>query len=330
LSGVELVKIRADDDGIRLDRWFKRHYPALGHGQLEKLLRAGNVRVDGKRATAGLRVAAGAEVRVPPLGEAVEAPKGVAAKPDRKTILADRRAIEDMIIHEDEDVIVLNKPAGLAVQGGTNITQHLDGMMQAYRTDTGEKPRLVHRIDKDTSGILVMAKSAAAAAKLTAAFRTRAARKVYWALVVGKPPIAKGKIDAPIAKESVDDREKVEVTEDGKRAVTLYAVVDHAAHKVSWLALMPLTGRTHQLRVHCALMGKPIVGDGKYGGADAHLQGSISRKLHLHARELTIPHPRGGLLKVTAPLPKHMLESWALFGFDPDDRQDYFAEEDEA
>lgn len=329
MSGVELVKVAADDDDIRLDRWFKRHYPALGHGQLEKLLRGGNIRVDGKRATAGQRLAAGEEIRVPPLGD-MPAPTGAAPKSDKKTILEDRRSIQDMIIHEDEDVIVLNKPSGLAVQGGTGLTKHLDGMMQAYRTSSGEKPRLVHRIDKDTSGILVMGKTAAAAAKLTAAFRTRAARKVYWALVVGKPHIPQGKIDAPIAKESTDDREKVEVSEDGKKAVTLYATVDHAANKASWLALMPLTGRTHQLRVHCALMGNPIVGDGKYGGADAHLQGSISRKLHLHARELTIPHPRGGILKVTAPLPKHMLESWSFFGFDPDDREDHFAEEDEA
>jgi 23S rRNA pseudouridine955/2504/2580 synthase len=326
MSTVQLIRVKADDDGIRLDRWFKRHYPALSHGRLEKLLRGGNVRVDGKRATSALRLAPGAEIRVPPLeGELRE----VAAPKTRSEFKAgpeDRRAIEDMIIHEDDDILVLNKPAGLAVQGGTGITRHLDGMMNVYRTASGEKPRLVHRIDKDTSGILVMGKTAAAAAKLTAAFRTRAARKIYWALVIGKPQVPNGKIDAPLAKESVDDREKVEISDDGKKAVTLYATVDHAAHKTSWLALMPLTGRTHQLRAHCAAIGHPIVGDGKYGGTDAHLQGNVSRKLHLHARELTIPHPKGGMITVTAPLSPHMLESWEMFGFDPNYAEDPFAE----
>lgn len=330
MSGVKLVNVRADDDDIRLDRWFKRHYPGLGHGPLSKLLRTGQIKVDGKKATAGQHVVAGSQVRVPPLGDdALKSPEPK-AKPDRKSGLEDRRAIEDMIIHEDDDVIVLNKVAGLAVQGGTNMQKHVDGMMEAYRGPTGEKPRLVHRIDKDTSGILVLAKSASAAAKLTAAFRHRSTRKIYWALVVGKPSIEQGKIDAPLSKEGGDDRERVEISEEGKRAVTLYTVVDHAALKTSWLALMPLTGRTHQLRAHCAAIGAPIVGDGKYGGAEAQLQGSVSRKMHLHARELEIPHPRGGTLHVVAPLPRHMAETWDLFGFDANDNQNHFPEDDDA
>ncbi len=329
MSGVQIIAVVADDDGIRLDRWFKRHYPGLAHGRLSKLLRTGQVRVAGKRVQASQRLDAGVEIRVPPLDDDAVKPHKSTNRPAPKHSEDDLRLLKDMIIHQDKDLIVFNKLPGLAVQGGSGVTQHIDGLLEGLRDAQGVKPRLVHRIDKDTSGLLVVAKNAQAATKLTAAFRTRSAKKLYWALVVGKPDIAMGKIDAPLAKEADGDRERMEVNEEeGKKAVTLYAIKDHAAARVSWLALRPLTGRTHQLRAHCEAVGTPILGDGKYGGKEAHIQGSISRKLHLHARELDIPHPSGGRLHVVAPLPKHMSESWDFFGFDARDNTDPFEEED--
>lgn len=314
MSGVQTLTVTGDEHDLRVDRWFRRHFPELKHGRLEKLLRTGQIRVDGKRARSNQRLEAGQVVRVPPLGEQPDLP------PDGEPKLspADAAMIRACVIHMDDDVIVLNKPPGLATQGGTGTTRHIDGMLEALRYDYPDKPRLVHRLDRDTSGVLVVGRTARAASSLAAAFKSRDARKVYWAVVVGAPKPAEGKVSAPLARPPARPGERMEVDEDGgKPAVTVYRTVEAVSGKVAWLEMEPLTGRTHQLRVHAAVIGTPILGDGKYGGAEAHLSGhGVSRKLHLHARALRLPHPRGGTLEVTAALPDHMAETFEFFAFD--------------
>jgi 23S rRNA pseudouridine955/2504/2580 synthase len=319
---AQLIQVSTDDADIRLDRWFRRHFPGVQHGRLEKLLRTGQVRVDGKRAKASHRLAQGETIRIPP-GIEQGPPENAARPPVRE---ADARFVQSLVIHRDRDVIAINKPPGLAVQGGTGTTRHLDGMLDALRFDAEERPRLVHRLDRDTSGVMLLARSARAAAQLSEAFRHKSARKIYWALVAGVPRLAQGKIDLALAKEGGPAGERVAADDDGKRAITLYSVLDRIGDKAAWLALLPLTGRTHQLRVHCAeAIGTPIVGDHKYGGDRADLPGQdIGRHMHLHARTLVLPHPAGGTLTVTAPLPEHMRAAWQFFGFDPEARDDPF------
>ena len=286
------------------------------------------MRIDGGRAKSGTRLRAGQRVRIPPALAAGESAPPAAARP---AILdpADREAVRAMVIHVDGDVIVLNKPPGLAVQGGTRTRRHLDGMLEALRYRAAERPRLVHRLDRDTSGVMVVARSAAAAARLGAAFRSKRARKVYWALTVGLPDLDRGEIDLAVGKRGTRGGERMTVDAGGaaRPALTRYAVVEAAGRRVAWLALMPLTGRTHQLRVHCAAIGTPMVGDAKYGGREAFLSGEgLERRLHLHARRLTLPHPAGGTLDVVADLPPHMRAAWHFFGFDPDWPGDPFEE----
>jgi 23S rRNA pseudouridine955/2504/2580 synthase len=315
MTSVQVVSVGEDEAELRLDRWFRRRFPQLGHGMLERLLRTGQVRVDGKRAKSNQRLAPGQTVRVPPFDEkpAEHLPARVRVAPDD----AEAKALRDAVLYRDDDVIVLNKPPGLAVQGGTGTERHLDAMLDALVFDAAERPRLVHRLDKDTSGCLLLGRSALAAARLAASFRSRAAHKCYWALVVGVPSIRQGRIDAALAKLSGRMGDKVAVDEeDGRRAVTYYRVVESAHKKAAWLELEPRTGRTHQIRAHCALLGVPIQGDGKYGSRAAYLAGQgISRKLHLHARAIEIPHPRKGVIRAVAPLPSHMAASFAFFGF---------------
>jgi 23S rRNA pseudouridine955/2504/2580 synthase len=318
MSEVRMMEVGPEDSDLRLDRWFKRHFPELAHGRLEKLLRTGQVRVDGKRAQSGDRVVPGQSIRVPPLGKAPprdDQPPSPRAAP--QPTAREAAEIRACVLHRDQDVIVLNKPAGLAVQGGTNTNHHLDGLLDALRFDAPERPRLVHRLDKDTSGILLLARSGAAAAKLADAFRSKAARKTYFAVVVGLPKPARGRIDLALAKLPGRGGEKMAPDEeDGKAAVTYYTVVEHASTKAAFLALMPVTGRTHQLRAHCIALGTPIFGDGKYGGANAQIPGMPhSRALHLHASSIVLPHPNGGILRATAPLPAHMQATWRFFGF---------------
>jgi 23S rRNA pseudouridine955/2504/2580 synthase len=320
-SAVVTARVAADEDGLRLDRWFRRRYPDLTHGRLEKLLRTGQVRVDGKRAKSGFRLAAGQAIRVPPLSRGripARDESSAPERPRRPVVPEDARMLAERVLYNDDDVIVLDKPAGLAVQGGSGTHRHLDGMLDALRFGA-ERPRLVHRLDRDTSGVLVLARTAHAAAELTAAFRGRDARKVYWAAVVGVPHPLEGRIDLPLAKAGGPKGERVAVAdESGQRAVTRYRVADRAGKRAAWLVLEPETGRTHQLRVHAAALGTPILGDGKYGGRDAFLKGGgISPKLHLHARAIRLPHPRGGQIEVAAPLPAHMVATWRFLGFDP-------------
>ena len=319
---VETVTVDDKEGPLRLDRWFRRHFPELAHGRLERLLRTGQIRVDGKRAKAGDRLASGQVIRLPPLDAAAPS----APVPPRRLRPADEAMLQGAVLHRDDAVIVLNKPPGLAVQGGTKSERHLDGLLEGLRFGHAERPRLVHRLDKDTSGVLVIARSAAAAAMLTRAFRDKTTRKTYWALVVGLPKPLQGRISLALAKGAGQGRERVRADPDeGKPAITYYRVIDSVGERASWLALLPVTGRTHQLRAHCAAIGTPILGDGKYGGPAAHLDGPPgSRRLHLHARAIAIPHPQGGILRVSAPLPPHMRQSWEFFDF-PDDVDDPFA-----
>ena len=307
---------------MRLDRWLKRRFPGVPHARLHKWLRTGQVRLDGKRAKAGDRVCTGQGVRVPPVDEALPPPIPPVTE-------ADAVALKARILHRDARVLAVNKPPGLAVQGGTGLSRHLDGLLDALRFDSGDRPRLAHRLDKDTSGVLLLGRDAAATAKLAAAFRAHAARKLYWAVVVGAPKPASGRVRLALAKAPGRRGERMAPGPAGaKKAETLYRVVESAGQKAAWLALEPLTGRTHQLRAHCLALGAPILGDGKYGGRAAFLDlGSGGRKLHLHARAIRIPHPGGGVLEVTAPLPAHMIETWQLFGFDEGTAEAGFAEE---
>jgi 23S rRNA pseudouridine955/2504/2580 synthase len=327
VSNVEQVDIRAEDDGVRLDKWLKKRYPGLTQGRVEKLLRTGQVRVDGGRVKSNARLEAGQMVRVPPLGDLSPPP----AKPKPKTTPQDRAYVQELVRHKDSSLIVINKPAGLAVQGGSKTERHLDGMLEGLKFDAPERPKLVHRLDRDTSGVLVLARNSKAAAYLGRAFKKKDAHKIYWALTVGVPRPAQGTIRMPLAKLGGPGRERVHAAEfedeEAKNATTHFAVVAQAGQRLAWVAFMPVTGRTHQIRAHAAYALKtPIAGDGKYGGAEAHPGGEIERKLHLHARALDIAHPEGGRLKCTAPLPEHMLKAWKLLGFDPNDDGDPFAE----
>lgn len=310
--------VAGDESGVRLDRWFRRRYPGIPHGRLERLLRTGQVRVDGRRARAGQRLEAGQEIRIPPLGDAAaQAPAQGRSRPPAPVRPAEAEALAARILWRDDDVIALDKPAGLAVQGGPGAGRHLDAMLDALRFDAPERPRLVHRLDRDTSGVLLLARNAWAAARLTAAFRTREARKLYWAVVVGVPKTSAGRIDVPLAKAPGPRGERVAADrEAGRPAATRYRVIERAGRRAAWIAFEPETGRTHQIRVHAAALGTPILGDGKYGGRAAFLEGAeIAKRLHLHARAVRLPHPRGGVLEAAAPLPPHMAETWRFFGF---------------
>jgi 23S rRNA pseudouridine955/2504/2580 synthase len=328
MTGVQMREVSADEADIRLDRWFKRHFPALGHGRLEKLMRTGQVRVDGKRAKASTRVLPGQTIRVPPLesADAAQRPRPSDGSAVRE---ADVASLKRAILYMDDDVIALNKSPGLAVQGGSKVSVHVDAMLDGLRFGNAERPRLVHRLDKDTSGVLLLGRSAYAAAALTEAFRGRDARKTYWALVAGTPKPKSGRIDMPLIKgPGRGGREMMAVDEtDGRRAVTRYVVLESAGGRVSWMALRPETGRTHQLRIHCREIGTPIVGDGKYGGAAAMISGLPSgRALLLHARSIVLPHPRGGTLSVAAELPDNFRKTWDFFGFSEAVSEDPFGD----
>jgi 23S rRNA pseudouridine955/2504/2580 synthase len=314
MSPVQTLAVTDDEADLRLDRWFKRRFPELGHGRLEKLLRTGQVRVEGRRVRSNTRLEPGQRVRVPPLGEAPAVTQG--RRPPAAIPEHEARALRAAVLYRDDDVLAINKPAGLAVQGGTGLDRHLDAMLDALQFDATERPRLVHRLDRDTSGVLLLARNVRAAAELTQAFRRKDCRKVYWAVVAGVPKHPGGRIDLALSKLPGRAGERMAPDEEGKEAVTEYQVLDHAGKQAAWLELRPLTGRTHQLRAHCAAMGTPVLGDRKYGGAAAVLAGSeISRELHLHARSIELRRVGGAVLRVTAPPPPHLTETFAFLGF---------------
>jgi len=336
MSGVQTVHVDAGEGDQRLDRWLKRRFPQLGQGRIEKMCRKGELRVDGGRVKASTRLEEGQAVRIPPLPTGDKKP--AEAKP--RVSAADAKMIQDAVIYRDDYIIALNKPAGLPVQGGSGQTRHVDGLAEALRFGLEEKPRLVHRLDKDTSGVLLLARTRKVASDLTAAFKHRETRKIYWALVAGVPTPYLGEIKTGLVKApghgakgegekmiAIHPRE-TDSTPGAKRSRTLYATLYRVASRAAWVALEPVTGRTHQLRVHMAEMGHPIVGDGKYGGSSqenlgdgwgAQVGGIISKKLHLHARSLSFEHPvTRKTVRLVAALPPHMKDSWNTFGWSED------------
>ncbi|GAA4010808.1 RluA family pseudouridine synthase [Sphingomonas swuensis] len=309
--------VAADDDGIRLDRWFKRHMgEEVSFNLVSRWARTGQLRIDGNKAAPGDRIEAGQQIRMP----AAEAVPDRSARPQRPVdpLTDDERDfVREMVIQSTPDAFLLNKPPGLATQGGTKTDKHLDRLLSGLEDEDGQRPKLVHRLDKDTSGVLLVARSARAAAFFSKSFAGRTARKVYWALVVGDLSQDEGLIDAPLAKQPGTGGEKMHVSEEGSPARTRWRVIDRAGTRTAWVELQPLTGRTHQLRAHMAHLGHPIVGDAKYGGAEAFLTGGISRKLHLHARRLKIDAPGGAKpIDGTAELPTHFAETLATLGFE--------------
>jgi len=317
MSGVKTITIGPLGAGVRLDKWFKERYPGLTFGRLQKLLRKGEIRVNGKRVKdAKVMLLEGQTLRIPPLDTEKTARK---PKPEQARVGAEDAAfIQACVLHQDDHVILLNKPAGLAVQGGSGTTRHVDGMLDALTFGFSERPRLVHRLDKDTSGLLLLARTQNVARQLTQAFRSKDVRKAYWGIVVDIPERDRGRVDLPLSKRPSAGGERMTVdTEEGQHAVTLFKIMDRAGRRACWLEMEPITGRTHQLRVHMAAIGTPILGDGKYGGSEAFLTGAeIAKQLHLHARAIRFPHPAGGQFSITAPLPEHMKATWAYFGFE--------------
>ncbi|MFV0246059.1 MAG: RluA family pseudouridine synthase [Qingshengfaniella sp.] len=347
MSGVQILTVGPDEAEQRLDRWLRRQFPHLPQGRIEKMCRKGELRVDGGRVKPASRVAPGQQIRVPPLPD----PAPAMPRQEARITEADAAMMRDAVLYCDDHIIALNKPPGLPVQGGSGQTRHVDGLAEALRFGLSDKPRLVHRLDKDTSGVLLMARTQAMASALTSAFRHRDTRKIYWALVAGVPQPAMGTIRYGLVKAPGHGKggegEKmlclhprdVQTTPDAKRATTDYTVISALGRRAAWVGLVPVTGRTHQLRAHMAEMGHPIIGDGKYGGSGqenlgdgwgAQLGGEVSRKLHLHARSLSFDHPvTGARITVTAPLPPHMARTWDNLGLIPAEAPaDPFLDED--
>ena len=350
MTQVQTLTVGPDEGDQRLDRWFRRRFPQVTQGRIEKMCRKGEIRVDGGRVKPATRLLAGQAVRVPPLPDEAETRPPVFVHGHVPVSAADAAMIRACVLYRDDQMIVLNKPPGLPSQGGSGHTRHVDGLAEALCYERDDKPRLVHRLDKDTSGLLVLARTATAARSLTAAFRSRDTRKIYWAAVAGVPQPRMGTIRYGLVKAPGHGAKgegekmhcvhpsKVDSTPDAKRAVTDYAVLSALGRRASWVALAPITGRTHQLRAHMAEIGHPVIGDGKYGGSGqvnegdgwgAQLGGEISRKLHLHARFLTLQHPVSGqAMRFTAPLPDHMARTWTAFDWrEADVPEDPFEED---
>jgi 23S rRNA pseudouridine955/2504/2580 synthase len=316
---VQTVVVTADEDNMRVDRFLEARFPGLSFSHIQRIVRKGELRVNGKRADSKDRLQAGQSIRIPPLR--LDTPKvaGRLSEAEAKTLTE----LKAMTLYEDDDVLVLNKPAGLAVQGGSGTTRHIDQMLEVMRDAKGQKPRLVHRLDKETSGCLLVAKTRFAATALTGSFRHRSARKIYWALVAGVPKPKQGRISTYLAKDESEEDSIMRIAAHGdegaSHAVTYYAVVEASASKLAWVSLKPVTGRTHQLRAHMAHIDHAIVGDPKYFNKENwQLPGGLQNRLHLLARRIVIPHPRGGVIDASAPLPPHMLQSWNLLGLEAD------------
>lgn len=348
MSGVQLIRVGPDEGEQRLDRWLKKRFPQLSQGAVEKMCRTGQLRVDGGRVKAATRLEVGQQVRVPPLPDTTPAAPRISRGP--RIPESDQAMIRAAVLWRDEHVIALNKPPGLPSQGGSGQgSRHVDGLTEALMFGFKDRPKLVHRLDKDTSGVLLLARTDRVARALSEAFRAKTTRKIYWAAVAGVPHPRMGTVRYGLVKApgrgrggegekmiAVHPRD-IDTTEGAKRATTDYAVLDALGSRVSWCALVPITGRTHQLRAHMAELGHPIVGDGKYGGSGqenlgdgwgAQLGGEISRKLHLHARSISFDHPiTGKRITLTAPLPEHMQRTWKTLGWHENDvPDDPFAE----
>lgn len=323
MSELRHIEIKADDDGQRLDRWLKKCVPEMPYVLAQKLIRKGQIRVDGKRAKMDTRLSEGQIVKIPPV-------KGEARSQKNKPRLSEEDAefMRSLVIYDDGDVIAINKPYGLAVQGGSKVKRHVDGMLDALIRKDKVRPRLVHRLDKDTSGVLLLARSAKAVKGLGEAFKRREVKKIYWALVTPTPSESSATIKAPVLKDGGPNKEKMVVDEDGKFAMTEYEVIEHAADRVAFVAFWPRTGRTHQIRVHAQIMECPILGDYKYGFTSDMVEGlEFADRLHLHAHQLILKHPtENKMLNLKAPLEGSLKQSWKAFGFDPNYKQDPFAD----
>lgn len=328
MSGVTKQEVTSAFDGRRIDRWFKEHYPDLPRSRMEKLLRTGQVRVEGKRVKSSARLEEGQIIRVPPIDT-------TGRKPGQAISDKDRGFIRSLVIYEDDDMIAINKPAGLAVQGGTNMARHIDGMLEGLAPKNGDKPKLVHRIDKDTSGVLLLAKTAKSAKFLIDKFKNKEVKKHYWALLAGVPRPRKGTIKLALAKRGggkygervipvYGDEEDPTLAADAKQAVTHYCVMEEAGQRASFVIFWPETGRTHQLRAHAAAIGNPIAGDRKYGEEKAQIGGEIENRMHLHAQSVELPHPDGHRVNIVASLPPHMQKAWRLFCFEEVIEEDPF------
>lgn len=308
---ASLIEIGKDDDGISISRWFKRHRPDVPHGLLQKLLRKGAVKLDGKKAKPDQKIITGQTIRIPELEDRLE--ERNKSKP--KTTIATKEDAERLllnnILYKDEDIIAINKPPGLPVQGGTNVKLSVDDMLEFLKFDYNQKPKIVHRIDKDTSGVMILARATSVARSLGELFKSKVVKKTYWAIVVGVPEKSSGKITLPLLTKTGTIEKTLVDEEQGKSAITKYKVIDTAGNKLAWVELQPITGRTHQLRAHMAAIGHPILGDGKYGAKEAFIDGLLSKKMHLHARNI-----RFNSNNITAPLPRHIEETFKLFGFE--------------
>ena len=350
-QGVQVCDVVEDEAQMRLDRWFRHRFPGLAMSHLNRIVRKGDVRVNGKRVDTSARLETGDKVRVPPLRLDDPALPAVRRASESQ---ADIEFLKSITLYEDAHVLVLNKPYGLAVQGGPGVKRHIDGLLDCLTPYNGQKPRLVHRIDKDTSGVLLVARTRKMAADLGDIFRKRETRKIYWSVVRGVPRPEQGRISlflkkgpgmtgershrtsqrqAPRGAQQPfhGDPEKMQVAKHGddaaQHSVTYYTTLDKVAPRLAWLSMKPITGRTHQLRAHAEAIGHPIIGDPKYALTLADndprqsdplraLPSGMDNKLHLLARRLVLPNPRGGILDVTAPLPPHMKKTFDLFGFD--------------
>lgn len=322
MNKVRHLRVLKDDDGQRLDRWLKKHVPEIPYGLAQKIIRKGQIRVDGKRAKPDMRLCEGQDIRIPPVKDKPKPQKAVLSSQDAEFI-------RSLVIYDDGDVLAINKPQGLAVQGGTKTARHVDGMLEALKDKEGVKPRLVHRLDKDTSGILLLARSAQVAKVLGQEFKKRDIKKIYWAIVTPTPEMHEGTIKAPLLKGGGPQKEKMLVNDkDGKVAITDYTVLDHAAESAAFVAFWPRTGRTHQIRAHAALMDCPVLGDGKYGGKQAAIEGlEHSKKMHLHAQRIICAHPvKKTMIDIQAPLPDELAKTWKLLGFELNPKVDPFAD----
>ena len=317
MSGVRQQVVARDEDGMRLDRWFATYFPQISFGHLQKMIRTGQVRVDKGRVKTSTRLEAGQVVRIPPVEDAPAKPAAAPASSK------DAEFLRALILYEDDDIYVFNKPHGLASQGGSGTKRHMDGLLKSLPNKKGETPRLVHRLDRDTSGCLVVAKTKAAASHFGAVFRSRSARKIYWAIVAGNPQPKQGRISCFLAKQATTDGEQMVVVENGHpgavHSMSYYSVTDIASRRFAWVTLKPVTGRTHQLRVHMAQLGTPIIGDPRYFNIE-NWEGApgLGEGLHLHARRIVVPLRNGKRLDVSAPLPPHMQQSFDALGFDAD------------